>query len=262
MMQFHLQTRPSREHVLHYYNALRSANVPPSAHTYKLLLDTYSVLPPIDLTQMERVFAELCADRDVPVQGTHWASIITAYGIHGNDLPKALEIFNAIPNHPSTRSGFSYTPEPVVWEAILNVIAQRGTISELESMRQRMIDSGSHPTAYVYNVLISAYASSGDITKSREIFESMGDSFVGVAAPNNHPTLLTSSGQVKPSTVTPLPTHVVYREPSTYEAMIKAELLAGNREAAEMVLKRMEERRYPVAVFMRARAILEEKLDV
>jgi hypothetical protein len=40
--------------------------------------------------------------------------------------------------------------------------------------------------------------------------------------------------------------------------MIKAELKAGQRERAQDVLKRMEERGYPVAVYMRARGILED----
>jgi pentatricopeptide repeat protein len=259
MMQFHLTTEPSRERVLHYFRALRAHGVPPSAHTYKLLLDTFAVLQPTDLPAMERVFADLCADPDVKVQGTHWASIIAAYGIYGNDMAKAIETFESIPMHPSTRDPRT-AAEPGVWEAILSVISAEGTLEDLETMRQRMVASGVKGNAYVNNVLISGYARAGEIEKAREVFESMGDSVTGVAAPNNHPTLLTSSGHVKPSTVTAEPTHVVYREPSTYESMIRAELRAGTREAAEAVCARMEERRYPVAVYMRGRAVLDEQV--
>jgi hypothetical protein len=87
----------------------------------------------------------------------------------------------------------------------------------------------------------------------------MGDSIVGVAAPNNHPALKTSSGHVKPSTVTQGPSEVVYREPSTYEAMIRAEISHGDRTRAEDALRKMEARGYPVAVYMRARGILDEQ---
>ncbi|KAL1410292.1 hypothetical protein Q8F55_004298 [Vanrija albida] len=258
MMQFHLQTRPSRERVLYYYDAMRSAGVRPSAHTYKLLLDAYGTLAPIDLPSMDRVFGELCADRYVAVQGTHWASLITAFGIHNSDVTRATAIFDAIPTHPSTRRGT--LPEPVVWEALLNVLGQKGSLEALEQLRARMIESGARPTAYVHNVLINGYSRHGAIDKAREVFESMGDSLTGVAAPNNHPALLTSSGHVKPATVTADHDGLVYREPSTYEAMIRAELAAGNREAAEAVLARMEARRYPVAVWMKARAILDEAI--
>ncbi|WVF66922.1 hypothetical protein IAT40_001665 [Kwoniella sp. CBS 6097] len=250
MMQFYLQTQPNRDRVLYYYNALLSAQVQPSAHTYKLLLDTYATLAPIDLEAMENVFAEIQSNPAVPLQGTHWASLITAYGLHANDLSKSKEIFDRIPANTSR--------EAVVWEAMLNVLSQKGTVDELESVRQKMIATGVQPTAYVYNALINGYSRANDIAKAREVFESMGDSVSGVAAPNNHPTLLTSSGHVKPNTVTNGPTKVVYREPSTYEAMIRAEVRAGDKAKAEEVLARMEERGYPVAVYMRGRAALDE----
>ena len=254
MMQFYLQTRPSREKVLQYYHALLAARVPPSAHTYKLLLDAFATLEPIDLVSMERVFADIQADPHVQVQGTHWASLISAYGIGVGNVTKALEIFDSIPTHPSSASS---VPEPVVWESILSVLALKGTVEELESVRLRMTHSRVQPTAYVYNVLITGYARVGLIDKARDVFEGMGDSITGVAAPNNHPQLLTSSGHVKPSTVTSEPRGMVYREPSTYEAMIHAEIKCGDRQAAEAVLRRMESRGYPAAVYMRARAALD-----
>lgn len=258
MMQFHLTTQPSRERVLHYFNLLRTFRVPPSAHTYKLLLDAYAVLQPIDLPAMERVFNDICGDSEVRVQGTHWASLISAYGISGNDLDKALQLFESIPSHPRAR--VDLRSEPVVWEAVLNVVAQKGSVEQMEAIRNRMIQLGARSTAYVHNVLITGYARAGLAEKAREVFASMGDSVTGVAAPNNHPQLLTSSGHVKPSTVTDRPTEIVYREPSTYESMIRAELSVGDVGAAEAVLERMGERRYPAAVFMRARHILDDYL--
>ncbi|RXK38232.1 hypothetical protein M231_04516 [Tremella mesenterica] len=258
MMQFYLQTRPSREKVLHYYSALCQAKVPPSSHTYKLLLDAYATLPPPDIPSMESVFSQLQADPFVSVQGTHWASLINAYGLAVGDVSKALETFDSIPSHPSSQAN---VPEPVVWEAILSVIASKGTLEELESMRLRLQNTGTRPTAYVYNVLISGYARHGLIDKSRDIFEHMADGITGVAAPNNHPLLLTSSGHTKPSTVEE-ESKLVYREPSTYEAMIHAELRCGDRDAAEAVCRRMEERGYPMAVYMKARAALDGSVSV
>lgn len=251
-MQFFIGHVPSRERVLHYYNLLRQAGVPPSAHTYKLLIDAYSTLPPIDLVSMERVYGELLSDRNVQLQGTHVGSLITAYGIYGDDLAKAMEVFESGPG------GRTFHKDAVVWEAILNVIAHRGTLGDLEAMRQRMISSGIRPTAYVYNVLITGYARAQRLDEARAIFESMGDSVTGVAAPNNHPMLLTSSGYAKPQTITEQPTNMVYREPSTYEAMIRAEIGAGEIGRAQQVLRRMEARSYPWAVYMRVKALVDE----
>jgi len=39
--------------------------------------------------------------------------------------------------------------------------------------------------------------------------------------------------------------------------MIRAELSTGSREAAEGVIRRMEERGYPAAVFFKARSLLD-----
>ncbi|EAL17851.1 hypothetical protein CNBL1130 [Cryptococcus deneoformans B-3501A] len=249
MMQFYLQTQPNRERFLYYYGALQRARVPPSAHTYKLLIDAYATLPPIDIPAMELVFAHLIADKSVRVQGTHWASLISAYGIHAGDAKRAKEVFDKIPE-----KGGDY--EAVVWEAWLNVLSQQGTIEQLEEAHTRMLESGVQPTAYVYNVLINGYARAGNIGRAREVFESMGDSITGVAAPNNHPVLLTSSGHAKPSTQAAT-TGVVYREPSTYESMIRAEITCGDQQRAAEVLQRMEERGYPMAVYMRGKAALE-----
>ncbi|EJT50806.1 hypothetical protein A1Q1_08019 [Trichosporon asahii var. asahii CBS 2479] len=255
MMQFYLQTRPDRARVLEYYDAMRAAGVHPSAHTYKLLLDAFGTLQPLDLTSMDRIFAELVRNRHVPVQGTHYASLITAHGLHANDVAKAKAIFNSLKR---PQRGSPAVIEPVVWGAILNVVGQRGTLEELESLRAELERSGSPSTAYVCNVLIAGYSRHGRLDAAREVFESMADSVGGVAAPNNHPTLLTSSGHKKPATTAQAPAGLVFREPSTYEAMIRAELAAGNRAEAEAILARMEERRYPVAVWMKARAIFDD----
>ncbi|KAL7419939.1 hypothetical protein Q5752_005858 [Cryptotrichosporon argae] len=265
MMQFHLHTRPSRDLVLAYHAKMRAAGVAPSAHTYKLLLDAYGTLAPADLEAMERVFAELAADRAVKVAGTHWASLVTAYGVAAGDKERALAVFERYAAHPTTTDP---TPEPVVWEAAIGVLghaaaaadesARPALAAELDALVARMHESGARSTAYVANALIAAHARLGDLDRARAVFAAMGDSVQGVAAPNNHPQLHTSAGHAKPVTRTQYDTATVFREPSTYEAMARAEAAAGNREAAEGVLAMMEERRYPVAVWLKARAVLDE----
>jgi hypothetical protein len=155
MMQMHLQTQPSRELVLHYYNQMIQANVAPSAHTYKLLLDAYGTLEPIDLDAMQRIFDNLCKDQRVDVQGTHWASLIHAYGNVAGQPEKAIEIFESIPTHPATRSK---DIEPVCWEAILNVLASAKMTDRMEEYVWRMQQQHVRPTAYINNMLIRGYA--------------------------------------------------------------------------------------------------------
>jgi pentatricopeptide repeat protein len=271
MIQLFVQTTPNREKALHYHGLLRAAHVPPSAHTYKLLLDLHATLPPFDIAAAEGVFAEIEADPAVSVQGSHFASLITGYGIYADNLDKALEMFERIHTRPDAGQ---ILQDAVVWEAVLNVIAHRGTLQQLEAMRSRMETSGNgngpvRPTAYVYNVLITGYARAGQIDTARNLFESMGDGITGVAAPNNHPVLHTSTGLPKPSTRTSMSDpsgpgaqgeveQTVFREPSTYEAMLRAELSVGEVTRAQDVMHRMEQRGYPWAVVARVRAVLDE----
>ncbi|KAG7562655.1 hypothetical protein FFLO_01922 [Filobasidium floriforme] len=238
MMQLHLQSHPSRELVLHYYNQMVQANVAPSAHTYKLLLDAYGTLEPVDLGAMRTVFNNLCKDTSVSVTGTHWASMIHATGNVAGNAQEAIDMFESISTHPSNKKGGPI--EPVCWEALMSVLAQHKMVAEMESYRAKMKEQGIKSTAYVYNMLIKGFANNGQIEDARAVFESMGDGEMGKAAPNNHPTLLTSSGQVKPATTAD--TTVVFREPSTYETMIRAELQAGDKDAARAICDRMEAR--------------------
>ena len=176
MMQMHLQTQPSRELVLHYYNQMIQANVSPSAHTYKLLLDAYGTLEPIDLDAMQKVFDNLCKDRRVDVQGTHWASLIHAYGTIASQPEKAIEIFESIPSHPASQSK---DIEPVCWEAILGVLASAKMADRMEDYVARMQQQRVRPTAYINNMLIRGYAAVGKLDNSRELFESMQDAVMG-----------------------------------------------------------------------------------
>ena len=49
----------------------------------------------------------------------------------------------------------------------------------------------------------------------------------------------------------------VYREPSTYEAMIRAELSYGHTDRASALFERMKARAFPAALLNRARAMFD-----
>lgn len=105
-------------------------------------------------------------------------------------------------------------------------------------------------TAYIANLLIKGYASAGELEKARGVFESLVDPPTGVAASNNRaPHELESSALVHSNAP-------VYREPSTWEAMVRAELGNGNREEAIALLERMQARQFPEAVYSRISGIM------
>ncbi|KAG8689945.1 hypothetical protein FRC11_014753 [Ceratobasidium sp. 423] len=246
MMQFFVHTKPNRERCLDYYQAMLDARVPPSAHTYKLLLDCYGTIEPVDLASMEDVFRRLQQDRSVPVQGAHWAALINAYGCAAHDLDRALARFDNIPAHAQ--------PDAVAYEALFNVIVTHHRVDLIPKYLKRMGEAGVHMTAYISNLLIKGYAASGHLERARGVFDSMIDPPVGLAAVHNHPG---HSGQDGVKHEVPVPVGApVFREPSTWEAMVRAELGAGEKERAAALLDRMEDRMFPVAVTSRIRSIM------
>ncbi|KAI0075393.1 hypothetical protein K474DRAFT_1664256 [Panus rudis PR-1116 ss-1] len=247
MMQLYTQTRPDRERALYYYDAMKQARIRPTAHTYKLLLDAYGTLEPLDFESMERTFRELIADRSVQIQGTHWAALINAYGCAGKDMDKALAIFDSIATHPTT-TPTSGLPDAVCFEALLNVIVTLRRPDLIPSFLERLASHNIHMTAYIANLLIKGYAAAGDIDRARAVFESLVDPPQGIAAPLNH---------TEPAVAQTVPPDApVFREPSTWEAMVRAELGHGNREQAMDLLRRLQTRAYPEAVVNRINAIM------
>jgi pentatricopeptide repeat protein len=153
---------------------------------------------------MEAVFAQLEKDRNVDVQGTHYASLINAYGCIQRDLEKALSTFDSVPSS-STRNKYSVL-DAVVFESIVNVIVSHRRTDLIPEYINKMISLGIHMTAYIANFLIKGYANNGEVEKAREIFESMVDPATGVAAPNNHTPHNPNTGKAVGST------EPVYRE--------------------------------------------------
>ncbi|KAK4703537.1 hypothetical protein P7C70_g2681, partial [Phenoliferia sp. Uapishka_3] len=258
MIQFYTQTKPDRERALAFYDAMRAKAVVPTGHTYKLLLDAYGSVGVPDGPSLGAIFAALVKDRNVTVTGAHWASLINSWGSVSKDLERARSIFNSIATHPSTTAN-SNLPDAVVYEALLNACIANGRSDLCNEYLQDMKNKGIHITAYVANTVIKAYIAQGDIAAARTFFESMTDPPVGVAAPGNkatdrHPKHHHQAGQ----TPVALADEPIYREPSSYEIMIRSEIEAGEMGRAAALLSRVEERAFPEAVVNRLRHLLTE----
>lgn len=239
MMQLYAHTKPDRERVLHYYDQLLRAGVEPSAHTYKLLIDAYGTIEPVDVDAMEGVFKLLRNNRSVVLQGSHWAALINAYGCVQKDLEKAISTFDSIP-----------APDAVTYESLINVLVTNKQMALAPGYMEKLKSSGVHMTAYIANLLIKGYAAAGDIEEARRIFENLVDPPSGVAASGNHVPHEGSHQRTSPSP------SASYREPSTWEAMFRAELGNGYRDRAVALLARLQERQFPAAVYNRIRGIM------
>ncbi|ESK95606.1 pentatricopeptide repeat protein [Moniliophthora roreri MCA 2997] len=260
MMQLYTTTKPDREKTLWYFNEMRRLGVAPTEHTYKLLMEAYA-LDPIDLPALLQTFEELQASPNLKVFSTHYATLINAFGCILKDLDRALETFTSIP--PQNLDALAF-------EALVNVLVAHRRMDLVPSYITLMNERGVHMTAYICNGLIKGYSSVGDIDKARDIFEGMGDPPVGRAGLYNHALrgerdeLETGELQVPRALVGEgvNPMAPVHREPSTWEAMVRAELGAGHRERAMALVERMQTRQYPEAVVNRVRGIMVDHSQV
>ncbi|SCV70884.1 BQ2448_3646 [Microbotryum intermedium] len=263
MIQFYTSTKPDRARALHYYRQLLNARVQPTGHTYKLLLDCYGSIAEPDLASMEDVFATLLRDQAVDVTGAHWASLIHAYGSVGKDLDKAVQIFDSIQGHASTLQSRSDLPDAVVYEALLNAFIANGRADLCENYLVEMKERGVRMTAYVANTLITGHAAQKNMTSARAVFDAMQDPPAGFAASGNHavnrhPKQQQQQQQQQSGDSATTASGPVYREPSTWEMMIKVELEAGEAQRALGLMKRVEERAFPEAVVARIRKHLDD----
>lgn len=273
MIQYYVHSCMDREKALQYYEKMQQAGVRPSAHTYKLLLDVWGSTAPVQPDRQQAVFARLVADRLVGVQGTHWASLLHTQGTVLHDLDRALEIFESIAEHaPGPRNGVSTVPDAVVYESLFSVFVAHGRTDLMPAYLARMTHQGILPTAYIANLLIKGYAQDGPLglVEARRVFEAMIDPPAGIAAAGNHLPRHHGAGalgmhrervahgsRMHSVDRTNVLGALVNREPSTYEAMIRAELAFGNQDRALALFERMKARAFPAALVNRARAMFD-----
>ncbi|KAH9814094.1 hypothetical protein DFH28DRAFT_1221970 [Melampsora americana] len=273
MIQLYTQgtKHPNREKVLYYFDEMLKQNLSPSHHTYNLLMQAYGFIEPYDPVSMRDVFERACADRNVRINGSHWSTLINVKGSIEKDLEGTLQLFDSISSHRSTirlrssRSGEAQVlPDAVCYEALFNVLLGLKRMDLISTYVERMRSGGVHMTAYVMNTLIKAHALSGDIQTARDLFESLIDPAPGQAAAFNHPI---SNGNEKIQAGYPQQNgsqrligkvhDPIYREPSSWETMIRSEVDNGEIERAEELMKRMEKRAYPNALMNRVRKVIE-----
>ncbi|PWN34317.1 uncharacterized protein FA14DRAFT_161752 [Meira miltonrushii] len=264
MIQFYVHSQPDRSKALAYYDRMLHHNVEPTAHTYKLLLDAYGTIEPVDIVGMQDIFGRLIAARKVNVDGAHWASVITAHGIHCQDLQRAIQIFDSIPNHVSTRRSKLKLPDALTYEAILNVFLTHNRFDLMQIYFAKLRQNDIHPTAYLANLMIRGLAFAQGVEPARDLFAEMHDPPMGVAAIGNHPPNHrhhANGAHIKSYEAQSAGDGLygfqnVLREPSTFEAMIKVEMQFGQKENAIVLLERMKERGYPPAIITKASSFL------
>ncbi|KAI0868586.1 hypothetical protein GGS24DRAFT_481872 [Hypoxylon argillaceum] len=208
MMQFFLTTKRDKSKVLAYYERMKVKGIAPTAHTFKLLVDTHATLEPVNMTAAEAVLDMIRSSGQRP-EPVHYASLIHARGCVLHDMEGARKIFNSVMNDPSIPANACLFQ--ALFEAMVANHRVADTVPVLAQMKQRRVEL----TPYIANTLIHGWASEKNIAKATSIYQ--GVSFEK-------------------------------REPSTYEAMTRAYLAVEERDQAQSIVVEMMSRGYPSAV--------------
>ncbi|KAL8997432.1 MAG: hypothetical protein Q9169_003295 [Polycauliona sp. 2 TL-2023] len=208
LMQFFLTTKRDSQKVLEYYSRMASKNIQPTMHTYKLLIDTYATLEPVNMAAAEGVMDAMRASGLRP-EAVHYAALVHAKGCALHDMAGARATFDAAIANPEVR------PQACLYQALFESMVANHCVEETEELLEHMASKGVEITPYIANTLIHGWSMARDVAKAKTLYDTIGTE---------------------------------KREPSTYEAMTRALLSTSGREQALEVVQEMLSRGYPSAV--------------
>ncbi|KAI9839692.1 MAG: hypothetical protein M1838_004314 [Thelocarpon superellum] len=217
LIQHLVENKHERSRVLTYLARMRSKHITPTAHTYKLLMEAYGTLEPIDLAAAEGVLDTMRAQGTAP-EATHYASLIHTRGCYLHDIEGARRLFEEALADTSVRA-----PELLYQAMFESLVANHRVVDSAElvtSMRARQVDM----TSYMANALIHGWAQQQATEQATAIYQMV---------------------------------HRRKREPSLYESMVRAYLGAGERGRAQVVIKELMSRGYPPAVTNKIRDLVK-----
>ncbi|OAG12635.1 uncharacterized protein CC84DRAFT_1159918 [Paraphaeosphaeria sporulosa] len=208
MMQFFLTTKRDRSKVLSYYERMRAKRIEPTTHTYKLLIDTYATLEPVNMEAAENVLAQIREAGAIP-EAVHYSSLIHAKGCVMHDMKGARKLFDTVLADSRIR------PQACLYQALFEAMVANHQIADTEPVLRDMRARGVEMTPYIANSLIHGWALVHNIENAKAIYDAVSEA---------------------------------KREPSTYEAMTRAFMAVEDRASAMAVVNEGLSRGYPAAV--------------
>jgi pentatricopeptide repeat protein len=220
MMQFYVRQHPNRERVLEYFSELRRRHIKPSPHSYKLLMEAYTHIAPYDMPMAHKLLSDMTRCDRLRPQATHYATLIYSYGILQRDVQSAERVFIEM-----KRSKIH--PDEAVYQAMIDTLISNDALEKAEVIyyeeMQKDTQLQKSGSPYIENLFIRGYGEKGRLDKAEEIFAAMSDD------KKQH--------------------HIcVIREPSTFEAMIRAYLENNKVDKAKAILDKMVKRDFPPKV--------------
>ncbi|EEB06826.1 PPR repeat protein [Schizosaccharomyces japonicus yFS275] len=227
MIQFEVQTMFSRAKALQYHNRLCIAGIKPSSHTFKLLMDAYGTLKPIDIASVGTIF-ELMRRLNTPVLAMHYSACIHIQGIVLSDIKAATECYNEALEKARAKE---LVLDANFFQSQIESLVENEQLDNAISVVKDMEKFGVKLNAYIVNALIKGFSKVGNLERARFYFD-----------------LLETRGTTR-------------KEPSTYENMVRAYLYFDKAMEALEVVSQLKRKRYPGPVVNKISSLVDTYLQ-
>lgn len=163
MMQFYVHQRPDRESALKVFDQIANHTcINPSAQTYQLLIEAYTLIRPVDLQAADQVLNMIVRDRSI-ISTRHYAALIRARGVISRDLRAAQEFYDSLVFRNRVK------PCATIFEALMESYVVCGKTKETLTLLQDLAKYNVDINPSLGNLLLKAW-SAVDINKTAELF--------------------------------------------------------------------------------------------
>lgn len=210
LLQYYVHTKQDREKALTVYNKIKTIGLNPSEHTYKLLIECYSAIAPIDIEQADNVLLTIVNDKN-QVTTKHYATLIFGRGVSLKNLRAAQDFYNALVNQNRVR------PDKHIFQALLeSYTVNENQVHGTTDVLKEMVKYGVDLDACMANTLIRGWAKV-NLAKAQGLFD-----------------YIMFNAQIA--------------EPSSFESIIRAYLYHGQTDKVFELVQLLKAQYYPEPV--------------
>ena len=230
MIQYYVNNARNRDQALFYFQKLIESNVTPTDHTYRLLIDAYATLEPVNMLKAEEVLAKICEDGN-KVTSMHLGALIHASGCVQHDLAKVYEYKAQL---QTGKMSHQVEPDECIFQTLIEAFCANNEIATARSLLPLMPKHHVQLTCYMANAFIDAYGRQGMVEEAEAIYKQLD-------------TEKTSK---------------YGREPNTFYKMTDLYLNAGEIEKAANTVREMTMFNFPRAIQRRVDELYASRVSV
>lgn len=154
LMDYYVHVEKDKYQALNYYHRILDfyPMIQPSSRTYKLLIEMYTALPPIDINSADKVL-KVIAKNGGKITTEHYALLIAARGIKSNNPDEARAFYNALVFRGRVK------PDSLIFQALIESYVFNGKVEETTKILEEMKKYGVEINLAIGNALIRGWGS-------------------------------------------------------------------------------------------------------